>query len=357
MKKILLSLALVAGVSVSAQYQITSADAPIINDITIDAIDTIPNMDIDGGVADSADQLFLIADVDLDIEETTLFQDPADFTTASEFPTASVAFDFGVGPSFGVTGSDRFEIIGTEFTNPLGGDPEAIHWDNPLSILRYPYGYGDSYEDTGHFRTTFYIGQEFGGFKIDSGRIDLTIEVKSAIDAKGSLETLNGTFANVIRERQEVTTTNVVEVCLEVIPGFPCQWQDASSFTGESNDPVTEIEYLYHGPQSKFPYASLTYNENEDTLMSVTVTLDNIQPNSVTEIKKLGNMVYPNPANDVISVKADETATVSITDISGRTMLTTNARKNISIAHLTAGTYILNIVENNTVYSGQLIKH
>jgi hypothetical protein len=357
MKKLILSAVLFAGVSASAQYQKTSADAPIINDITIDAVDTIPNMDINGGTADSSAQMFVISDVDLDEEETTLFQNPADFTTASEFPTATVAFDFGAGPSFGVASNDKFEIIGTEFTNPLGGEPEAIHWDNPLTLLTFPYGYGDSYEDVGHFKTTFYIGQEFGGFQIDSGRIDLTIEVKSVVDAFGSLETLNGTFSDVIRERQEVTTTNVVEVCLEVLPGFPCQWQDASSFTGESNDPVTEIEYLYHGPESKFPYASLTYNENEDSLMSVTVTLDNIQPNSVTEIKKLGNMVYPNPANDVISVNADDTAVVSITDISGRTILTTNARKNISIAHLTTGTYILTIVENNTVYSGQLIKH
>lgn len=295
--------------------------------------------------------------MDLDVEETTLFQDPATFATASEFPTASVAFDFGAGPSFGVTSSNRFEIIGTEFTNPLGGEPEAIHWDNPLSLLRFPYGYGDSYEDTGHFRTSFYIGQEFGGFQIDSGRIDLTIEVKSAVDAQGSLETLNGTFSNVIRERQEITTTNVIEVCIVVLPGFPCQWQDASQFTGESNEPETEIEYIFHGPESKFPYASLTYNATEDSLMSVTVTLDNIQPNSISEIKNLGNMVYPNPTTDVISVTATEEATVTITDISGRNIMTTNAAKNISIAHLTAGTYILTIVENNTVYSGQLIKH
>lgn len=357
MKKILLSVALIAGVSASAQYQITSADAPIINDITIDAVDTIPNVEIDGGVASSSAQLFLISDVDLDVEETTLFEDPMDFTTASEFPTATVAFDFGAGPSFGVTRTDRFEIIGTEFTNPLGGEPEAVHWDNPLSILRYPYGYGDSYKDTGHFTTTFYIGQEFGGFQIDSGRIDLTIEIASLVDAFGSLETLNGTFSNVIRERQEITTTNKIEMCIEVIPGFPCQWQDASGFTGGSSEPETEIEYIFHGPESKFPYASLTYNATEDTLMSVTVTLDDIQPNSVSEIKNLSNMVYPNPATNVISVKASAAAVITISDISGRTILTTTNENNINIAHLNAGTYVVTIADNKTVYSGQIIKH
>ena len=357
MKKIILSIALFAGISASAQYQITSANVPVINDLTYDAVDTIPNANIDGGIASSEAQLFLIADVDLDIEESTLFDDPINYPTSSEFPTADIAFEFGAGPSFAEVKNDRVEVIGTEFASPTGGAPEAIHWDNTLSILRFPYGFGDTYKDTGHFRQSFYIGQDFGGMTIDSGRIDLTVQVTSLVDAFGSLETLNGTFSDVIRERQEITTTNIIEVCIQLIPGFPCQWQDASQFTGQSSEPETEVDYLYYGAQSKFPYASLTYNATEDTLKTVTVSLDEIYPNSINEIKNLGNMVYPNPATEVISVKASEAAIVTISDISGRTILTTTDKNNISIAHLNAGSYVISITENNAVYSGQLIKN
>lgn len=356
MKKTLLLLAAFATVSASAQYKVTTANIPVINDINTTAVDTTPNIGIDAGAAGTG-QVFLVSDVDLDLEETTIFEDPSVYQSSIDFPNASVAFQIGTGgTAFGQIFANQFDIVGSEFTNPLDGSVMSITWDNPLSVLRYPYGFGDTYKDTGHFRTTFFVGQNVG-VQIDSARIDYTVVIDAEVDASGSMETINGTFVNVIRDRQVQTETNVTEVCIQFVPGFPCQWQDAGQFTGESSAPVTTVEYYYYGSQSKFPYAQLTYNENEDTLQSVSINLDEFEPSSISDIKKLGNLVYPNPAKTSINVTASQNATVTISDFTGRTIVSQIGGGSINIENLNNGSYILTITDNNTVFSGQLIKN
>lgn len=356
MKKTLLIIAAFTTLSVSAQFKVTTANVPVINDNNFTAIDTIPNSLIDAG-SPGTGQVFLVSDVDLDIEESTVFEDPSLYQSSTDFPNASVAFQLGAaGTAFGQVSANNFEVVGTEFTNPLDGSTISITWDNPLTLLRYPYGYGDSYTDTGHFKTTFYVGQNVG-VQIDSARIDYTLIVNAEVDAAGSMETLNGTFMDVIRDRQVQTETNRTEVCIQFVPGFPCQWQDAGQFTGESSAPVTTVEYYYYGAQSKFAYAQLSYNATEDTLISVAVNLDEFEPSSVSDIKKLGNLVYPNPAKTSINVTATENAIVTISDFTGRTVLSKIGGGAINIERLTNGSYILTIADDNTVYSGQLIKN
>lgn len=355
MKKLLLLLAAFTGYSTMAQYQVTTANVPVINDVNITATDTMPNESITAGMSGTG-QTYNVADVDLDIESSIFFEDPANSPEAAmEFPEAEVSFDFGLGQVYAVSRNDRFNIIGIEVVNPADGSTQNERWDNPLSLLRFPYGFGDSYQDTGHFRSTFAIDQNFMGVQIDSGRIDVTIEVDALVDGAGEFNGINGTFQNVIRERQEVTTITVIEICVSFLPGFPCEFQDASDF-GFGGGTEKTVEYYYYGPQNKFPYAQLTYNEAEDTLQEVIINIDDFEPNSITEVKKLGNKVYPNPATNVLYVNSNSTAIVTVMDLSGRTLINTVGNKSINIESLKKGAYIITIKEDNVVYSGQLLK-
>jgi hypothetical protein len=71
----------------------------------------------------------------------------------------------------------------------------------------------------------------------------------------------------------------------------------------------------------------------------------------VEETAAIDGVVYPNPANDLVtvSVNAEGAATLNITDLSGRTVASStvsfvNGRTELNIADLTSGAYIINVV-------------
>lgn len=69
--------------------------------------------------------------------------------------------------------------------------------------------------------------------------------------------------------------------------------------------------------------------------------------------------VYPNPAQDVITVSANERSAgswITIADISGRTILVTSDRSSVSIASLAPGTYTITRIQNGLRTVGTFIK-
>jgi hypothetical protein len=71
----------------------------------------------------------------------------------------------------------------------------------------------------------------------------------------------------------------------------------------------------------------------------------------VEETAAIDGVVYPNPANDLVtvSINAEGAATLSITDLSGRTVASStvsfvNGRTELNMADLTSGAYIINVV-------------
>jgi hypothetical protein len=119
----------------------------------------------------------------------------------------------------------------------------------------------------------------------------------------------------------------------------------------------TETNYLWNEAYHLQP---LTIIENDgqyfasgfgaDVVPAVGLRIFNAAELGVEETAAIDGVVYPNPANDLVtvSITAEGTASLSITDLSGRTVASSsvsfvNGRTELNIADLTSGAYIINI--------------
>lgn len=87
-----------------------------------------------------------------------------------------------------------------------------------------------------------------------------------------------------------------------------------------------------------------------DVVPAVGLRIFNAAELGVEETAAIDGVVYPNPANDLVtvSITADGAASLSITDLSGRTVASSfvsfvNGRTELNMADLTSGAYIINI--------------
>jgi len=80
----------------------------------------------------------------------------------------------------------------------------------------------------------------------------------------------------------------------------------------------------------------------------------------VNEIKSVGNLItiYPNPATNVIQITGIEgTATITVSDVNGRLLLSKQVKGNevITISTLPNGVYLITIQSNNTRKTEKLV--
>jgi hypothetical protein len=96
-------------------------------------------------------------------------------------------------------------------------------------------------------------------------------------------------------------------------------------------------------------YSVRVTDANGCTAYSVNVFVNNlgIAPSPDTSIK-----IYPNPAQDVVTIAAPVSVNVSLQDVTGRTIMHRNGVKEIAIGELADGAYLL-IVRDG---AGQLLK-
>ena len=344
MKRTLLSFAsltIMAGFA-TGQYAIPSTQAPVIGDVDIQIVDTLANQSIDVGPA-GANQSYSILDVDFDMETQTEFGDPANTQTAAEFPEADITIDFGFGPAFIDATDQMMEIIGSEFTD-FNGNTQAIHWEDPQTIIEFPGEFESSFTDTGKFQATFYIGQTFQGITIDSGRINYEAHLAYGYDGYGTLETPIAQFNNVLRQRVEERIQQGFEVCIQrpIIGG--CDWQSAATLGFPPTDETT-VSYSWYNAESKFPLAEVTLNETEDTVLTVEINNDPAIGTGIGSEVLPNGAVYPNPVTDRLHMRNIDVASLSIRDLSGREVLvTTSVRNSVDVSSLRAGSYILHLI-------------
>jgi len=119
----------------------------------------------------------------------------------------------------------------------------------------------------------------------------------------------------------------------------------------------TETNYIWNEAYHLQP---LTIIENDgqyfasgfgaDVVPAVGIRIFNAAELGVEETAAIDGVVYPNPASDLVtvSITADGAASLSITDLSGRTVASSsvsfvNGRTELSMADLTSGAYIINV--------------
>jgi hypothetical protein len=91
-----------------------------------------------------------------------------------------------------------------------------------------------------------------------------------------------------------------------------------------------------------------------DNAPAMAVKVFNASELSVAESNVINGVAYPNPAVDniTVSLKAEGNATITMTDVAGRIVLTksadlVNGKTDLNIAALNAGVYVVNVVLEN----------
>lgn len=82
------------------------------------------------------------------------------------------------------------------------------------------------------------------------------------------------------------------------------------------------------------------------------------EPASVKQNDIAGLMIYPNPANDVVTISSNAYAAknIEIFDVTGKKVLATSTFGSVDISALNTGVYLLKVEENGKVATRKLIK-
>lgn len=346
-KSLLLSVGLMLGLGANAQYTYNRSHAPKDGDFNNLVVDTLPQ--VTKGTA-GANQTWDFNDFDFNLDQLLNWQDAANTADAAYFPNAELELG---GTYYDLT-NDRMEVVGFMFA--LTGDPQPVYYSNTESVFRFPATYNSTYQDTSMFKTSFYIGQDVGGAQIDSARISNTTRRTVLFDAWGSISTPFGNFTNAIRERSYSIVETKNEACVAFAPGFPCQWVDAGTIDpayGGSKD--TSVVYAWYNDKSPNPLATITYDAKETKAVEATVNND---PSftGISELVRSSDLVYPNPAADVLYIKSTTATEVQITDLQGRVVLSINQLNGnkVDVSALSAGNYLVTIISADGVKTTKL---
>ncbi|TXC85291.1 T9SS type A sorting domain-containing protein [Luteibaculum oceani] len=334
---LLLSAVFGAFTSLNAQFIINPSTTFSAGDVQYLSIDTLPNSGISAGQSGSG-QSYDISDFDLNFENITNFREAELIRNNENFPTATIGIEQQGGPGGGtVQVFFRKDANGIFLEGVVAQDSIVIEYSDEQTLVEFPSAFNSSYNDTYYAQATFYVGQNFQGTQIDSGRITIDGNRQAAFDGSGTLKSITGLFNDVLRERATVTETQTFELCINPgIPGFPCAWQEFNSETS------TNVEYNFYGAESKFPLGSLTYNAAEDTLQEVNTNTDPTIT-SITEYdgpNVIEGGIYPNPVKTTATF-TKPVQSVILMDASGKQQEIKLVNNSIDLTEVSNGNYIV----------------
>ncbi|MBS1586719.1 MAG: T9SS type A sorting domain-containing protein [Bacteroidetes bacterium] len=131
------------------------------------------------------------------------------------------------------------------------------------------------------------------------------------------------------------------------VPNYYYEWS-----TGAQGSFVQTISGLCDGQT----YYLMVTDDNDCTVMD-TITIHG--PTSVNNTAATTTIkLYPNPVNDILYVDAAEAVNIRIEDLTGRAVLTAQNAKQVSMANLANGVYIVNIMssDNKLIATRKIMK-
>ncbi len=321
MKNVTISLACLFAFSLSAVSQvITSSWAPTAWDANLITYDE----SVDGLAPGSAGsgQSWDFSGLNSDSTFVENLVPPSSVTGGAGFPDATVAntlTEDGVEfSSFFKGDASSYSLLGSSASG--SGITATFTYTDPSDILRFPVGFGQSFNDT--YATTISASglsyQRNGSTQVD-------------VDGSGTLLTPAGSFSGVLRVK---SVESYQLVGLPPIPG--------SSTSGT----VTSYNYI----SADYPGAILlSYTITDDLINEPDTVVGFADPTFASIAKATSNTfeVYPNPANEEIRINASNKLTgVEIIDIQGRVIYTqaingSAVNQSIATSSLEAGIYLL----------------
>ncbi|KAA5533302.1 T9SS type A sorting domain-containing protein [Taibaiella lutea] len=218
-------------------------------------------------------------------------------------------------------------------------------------FFQFPITFGNSYTDTWQATMTN------GGMTFYRSGIDSV-----SADGWGTLITPAGTFANTLRVKRIMTYKDSANV-----GGSPIIINYVTTLYSWND--VSHKDMLYSTSQIVATTGGTPSTTNTSTYTSGQVSTGPSGISNTEAATKLNLQISPNPAHDkvqvAITLEAKTTATINITDITGRVVYTSisnnlstgNNRIEISTTNIPAGLYILRIMAGDTISASKLVIH
>jgi len=371
MKKLIpLSLLGLVAVNANAQLVIDESDFPTAGTSLLFGEDeAITDITVNVGTASATPQTWDFTMLLTDTLINTAFYDPATVDGGDAFPTSDLAVDQFGGYAFAEVSSGSVEILGlaADFGALLGLPVPfnaVIPAEDPWTIFTFPSQVGTEYDDIAIFDTKFLSTGLVPSpinviFNPDSVRFKRHITTNSLIDAEGTLTDQLGTVHQVLRQ-------NFNEVTVDTIWGYSNstgQWSLAPNVPGFFPNPsISEFDRLrFISKDLGYFVVQITLDEAGAPASSTHISNESQCCTSVEEIVALGqNVVYPNPANDVLRVRTGgDVYTFDILDLSGRTVAShalTYDGQGVDVSNLTSGLYVYRMIstDGRIAHSGRV---
>lgn len=260
---------------------------------------------------------------------------PAQYTAM--FPQANLAIYRGSNQSsfdfIHTDGGTMMNMLGTAALDPNFGVQTAVY-DNPLEYLHWPMYYGVTFADTSMMDRKYpTTGQSDSAW--DVNMISMNVQV----DGQGTLITSYGSYG-VIRVRRDFTYWSQ-----HATHDPNTGWTNFSS----TNSTARMYEWWTDSIHIGWLVASMLMNPTNGNVLNY-----RIQSNYVVNVPEYASdyavTLYPNPANDVMTITGEVNARWEIRNMEGRVVSTgvlRNETEQIDIASLAAGVYVMQVTNTN----------
>jgi len=362
MKKFIpLSLLGLVALNANAQLVIDESDFPSAGvSLLFGEDEAITGITVNVGTASATPQTWDFTMLLTDTLFTTGFYDPTTVNGGDAFPTSDLAVDQFGGYAFAEVSAGSVEILGlaADFGSLLGLPVPfnaVIPAQDPWTIFTFPSQVGTAYNDIAIFDTKFLSTGLVPSpiniiFNPDSVRFKRHITTASVIDAEGTLTDQLGASHQVLRQ-------NFNEVTVDTIWGYSNssgQWSLAPNVPGFFPNPsisaFNRLRFISKG--LGYFVVQITLDDQGNPASSTHISNESMCCTSVEEVIASGqNVVYPNPANDVLRVRTGgDVYTFDILDLSGRTVAShalTYDGQNVDVSGLTSGLYVYRMVSTD----------
>jgi hypothetical protein len=339
MKKVLLLSAVVAGVGAKAQ-NFTAADTLQPGMTTMYFVMDSSALELNAvtGTGVTWDYSTLYGEIGVNPNDAAVTL-ASTAPNAADFPMAEYNNDLATFASIYFSNSaDSTTYHGYAFTVDAY-DVLLIFDNNPLKALTYPANVGTSYVD-----------DVLGSIDVNGGTATGTAtgSVGVNVDGFGTLNVGSDSYTNVLR----VKMVESISTSITVFP-FP-----------PDNGTVTRTIYSYYqlstDKQPLFMHATVDIASTLINQAFTAVYYSGIPAYaSVTEVNDGDFSVYPNPANDVVTITTDGTADqLTVFNLNGQVItsfINPQAVETISVSELPAGTYLIQVTNEGVVTEEKLI--
>ncbi|UKN03098.1 T9SS type A sorting domain-containing protein [Paracrocinitomix mangrovi] len=232
--------------------------------------------------------------------------------------------------------ADSVLSYGFKFTVD-GNVVKVMHNVDPLKLMALPMSYGDTYTDS-----TYGTADVYGSPAATEGDVVVTA------DGTGTLELGGTTFTNVIRIKlvETIGTTVTLPPPLNTVSGTVTRTMYQYYDLANQNEPILIHATIY--------VASGLFNGGYSAVYSsVALPILGVDQEKIETLE-----IYPNPANNFVTVKSDNVDELVIMNALGQTVMTVikpQSIEKIDVSEYNTGVYFIQLKKGNATKTQKLI--